>query len=82
MTFLDKLKERTSQVHAALEDAITGERVSNEVREERMNICLSCEHLFRPTMNCKKCGCFTKVKTWLPSQHCPVGKWLAVELKE
>ena len=79
MSFLDKLKERTAQVQAALSDATSGERVSPEIREERLNICLSCEHLFHPTMSCKKCGCFTKAKTWLPSQKCPVGKWLPIE---
>lgn len=79
MSFLEKLKERTAQMQAAMGDAITGDRVSPEVREERFNICRSCEHLFHPTMNCKKCGCFTAAKTWLPRQKCPVDKWLPAE---
>jgi hypothetical protein len=45
------------------------------IREERMNICNSCEHLFKPTTTCKKCGCFMKLKTYLPTQKCPLNKW-------
>jgi len=80
MSFLDKLKERTKQVHEALEDAVSGEKVSPEIREERYNTCLSCEHLFQPTQSCKKCGCFVRVKTWLPSQYCPIRKWEAITI--
>lgn len=80
MSFLAKLKERTEQVHAALDDAFSGEKVSPEIREERYNICLSCEHLFQPTQSCKKCGCFVKAKTWLPSQYCPIHKWEAITI--
>jgi len=81
MAFLDKLKERTKQVREALADAVEGNRVTPEIREFRYSTCRSCEHLFSVTESCKKCGCFVGAKTWLPSQSCPIGKWLPVEIK-
>ena len=43
--------------------------------EERLAICKGCDRLFKPTMTCKECGCFMKVKTHMKSQKCPIGKW-------
>jgi hypothetical protein len=37
-------------------DEITKEAV------DKMKICLQCEHFFKPTKQCKKCGCFMPVK--------------------
>ena len=37
--------------------------------------CQACEHFFKPTGTCKKCGCFMNVKTKLKAAKCPVGKW-------
>ena len=49
--------------------------VTTKIRKERLNICKSCEYyLF--TGNCKKCGCFMRVKATLSFMECPVGKWL------
>ena len=50
-------------------DEITKEAV------DKMKICLQCEHFFKPTKQCKKCGCFMPVKVRIPRLHCPVGKW-------
>lgn len=73
MNFLKKLSEKTTeQIKSVVEDYI---KVPSEVKEERLNICLDCEDLFRPTKTCKLCGCFMDVKTWLPTQKCPVDKW-------
>lgn len=52
--------------------------VSKDVHMARVRTCVSCEHLFRPTLTCRKCGCFMAVKTRLPSASCPLAKWLAV----
>lgn len=82
MSFLDKLKERTKQIKAAIGDAAAVRRVDEDIRNHRLEICTGCEHLFQATHQCKKCGCFVKAKTWLPSQVCPVGKWPAVDTKE
>lgn len=46
-----------------------------ELYETRLNFCSSCEHLYKPTFSCKKCGCFMKAKAKLPDNKCPVGKW-------
>ena len=42
---------------------------------DRMKECLQCEHFFKPTRQCKKCGCFMPVKVRLKGSSCPVGKW-------
>tara|TARA_B100000029_G_scaffold487250_1_gene542607 strand:+ start:2369 stop:2578 length:210 start_codon:yes stop_codon:yes gene_type:complete len=46
-----------------------------KLSEERMEICNSCEFFFTPTGNCKKCGCFMKIKTKMKGLTCPIGKW-------
>src|SRR5262249_42295802 len=53
--------------------------VSEEVRQERLQICAGCEH--HTGMRCRLCSCFTSAKTRLPHQECPIHKWPAVQLK-
>ena len=43
--------------------------------QERFDICKECPELFTPTAQCKKCGCFMKLKVVIPNQKCPLGKW-------
>ena len=43
--------------------------------DARWNECQGCEHFISATSQCKKCGCFMKVKTKLATASCPVGKW-------
>ena len=43
--------------------------------EARFSECQSCEHFIKPTSQCKKCGCFMKVKTRIATARCPIGKW-------
>tara|TARA_B100001939_G_C16815420_1_gene561920 strand:+ start:73 stop:246 length:174 start_codon:yes stop_codon:yes gene_type:complete len=43
--------------------------------QERFDICKECPELFTPTAQCKKCGCFMKLKVVIPNQKCPIGKW-------
>ena len=50
-------------------------RVSKEVLDERLAICQSCEFFIKLTKQCKKCGCFMRLKGALPHSECPVGKW-------
>lgn len=54
---------------------ISGPKTSPEIQEQRMAICTSCPHLYKPTTTCRKCGCFMAIKTWLPRQSCPIKKW-------
>ena len=51
------------------------EKVSDEIKESRMSICLSCPELLQTTKQCKKCGCFMQLKTQLKLSKCPIGKW-------
>lgn len=58
-------------------DVINAEtrQVDQSTADERYEVCLGCEHLFKPTRQCKKCGCFMQIKTRLAEASCPVGKW-------
>ena len=48
---------------------------SDVVIEERIAICESCEFYIKSTTNCKKCGCFMKIKTKFDGMSCPIEKW-------
>jgi hypothetical protein len=48
--------------------------VSQEVRNQRLNICKSCEK-FNKISFCSVCNCFMPVKTWLLVSDCPIKKW-------
>jgi tetratricopeptide (TPR) repeat protein len=47
--------------------------VSAETRQRRLQICAACPH--HTGIRCRLCGCFTHVKTWMPHEACPIGKW-------
>jgi tetratricopeptide (TPR) repeat protein len=40
---------------------------------QRLQTCGQCEH--HTGLRCRICGCFTKVKAWMPHESCPIGKW-------
>jgi hypothetical protein len=63
------LKNRLEELRDAIKP------LSEEERNVRYDICLSCEHLTQLTAQCKKCGCFMKAKTYIPGTECPIGKW-------
>ena len=48
---------------------------SMQIRLERASHCQKCEHYFRPTKQCKQCGCLVNLKVTLANTSCPVGKW-------
>lgn len=78
MTMINKLKEKMEQVRDLAEDSavkMLKYRVSDEVQQYRYDICQGCEKLYKKTDTCKVCGCFMKVKTWMPFQECPLKKW-------
>jgi hypothetical protein len=54
---------------------MTTEEAEKPFHEIRLNICKACPRLFKPTMQCKECGCFMRIKTRMKSQSCPIGKW-------
>lgn len=49
--------------------------VDEQVSNNRMDICIECPELIKITNQCKKCGCFMKLKTQIESSKCPLGKW-------
>lgn len=50
-------------------------RSQEELAAYRLEICKLCPY-FRPvTQQCKKCGCFMKLKTTLQRAACPIGHW-------
>lgn len=42
---------------------------------EKLKICIVCEHFDHDSKKCKKCGCYMPAKTLLPWVRCPAGKW-------
>lgn len=46
-----------------------------ETSNARFDICLQCPELIKLSGQCKKCGCFMKLKTKLEIAKCPIGKW-------
>ena len=46
-----------------------------DIIDKRFSMCQDCEHFIKPTSQCKKCGCFMKVKTKVATARCPIGKW-------
>lgn len=57
-------------------------RASEELYDERLEICMSCEHLVSLTKQCSLCKCFMVQKTKLANASCPVGKWYGVKIGE
>jgi hypothetical protein len=49
--------------------------IDKSASDQRMSICLRCEHLIKLTNQCKECGCFMNLKTKLQNAKCPIGKW-------
>jgi hypothetical protein len=43
--------------------------------KKRLDICLNCDRLFKPTVQCKECGCFMTLKTKIAHATCPLNKW-------
>lgn len=73
--FLDRFKNRLSEVAEENYEKFKHFMVPEEVQEERVSICKTCEYYFEPTQQCKKCGCFVKLKARIAPFACPVKKW-------
>ena len=45
--------------------------------QARLAECHACEHFIKATSQCKKCGCFMKIKTKIATAKCPLDppKW-------
>lgn len=76
MSFLDKIKQRTEQVR----ETLLQQMATPELKQERIDICNSCEHLIKVTSQCSKCGCFVHAKASLFVTKCPLNKWPLVNV--
>ena len=76
-----KLAEKAKQTADATKEYLenTNIKVSDEIREERFNICKSCEEFHKTTEFCRVCGCYMPAKTWIASTSCPIKKWVKIE---
>lgn len=50
-------------------------KANEHLSETRFSICEECPELIKFTSQCKKCGCFMKMKVKLQQATCPLGKW-------
>jgi hypothetical protein len=50
-------------------------RSQDDIIQSRLDICKTCEFYRERTNQCRKCGCFMKLKTRLEHARCPIGKW-------
>lgn len=50
-------------------------KVTDIMAFNRLSICQQCPELIKSTAQCKKCGCFMKLKTKLEAASCPLHKW-------
>jgi hypothetical protein len=72
------IEQAVSLGKAVVGHAVDGFRnVSDEVYNERMEICESCEH-FTEQKTCKLCTCHMQTKCQWASSECPIKKWLRV----
>jgi len=81
---LDKLKNKVQSIQNSIDEfgQTTGLKLSEEQRNQRLDICKTCQYFFKPTTTCMKCGCFMAVKTYIPRVSCPVGKWTSIIKQE
>ena len=49
--------------------------VTDEVYNDRLNICKECVYYFRPTGSCKVCLCFMSIKARISMMECPQKYW-------
>jgi hypothetical protein len=49
--------------------------VSDEVYEERLNVCRTCEWYDESQNRCRHCGCFLREKARYSIDSCPIKKW-------
>jgi hypothetical protein len=67
-----KKKDRTPKPWDLLKSA---NHTTEEISNERFEICLGCDRFIHATKQCKECGCFMNLKTRLREATCPLDKW-------
>lgn len=56
--------------------------VSDDIKQQRLNICSLCEHHDYIMNRCKECGCFLNAKVIFAGNSCPIGKWDIVKQED
>ena len=80
LNFLDKAKSFTNSVYKFTKSGF--HRVSQEQKQERLNICESCDKMNKDNKTCNECGCYLDIKTGWATESCPLGKWSALPILE
>jgi len=69
--------DRESDDVTPLDLLFSSNYTTREKRNERLDICKGCDRITFATRQCKECGCFMALKTWLKEAECPIGKWIS-----
>ncbi len=77
----DKLKSKIAKRANEMSQLMERPAAPAEVREQRLNICKSCENL-RANDTCKLCNCFMPAKVWISASSCPDKKWTSFTARE
>ena len=85
MTFIEKLKEKAEIIARNVAESQLMERIGilpapTEIATERITLCNSCDSLYKPTNQCKHCGCFVVAKVQFAASSCPINKWPAFKI--
>lgn len=57
--------------------ASTGQVIaSQEVQQQRREVCYACEYYDAEQHRCKDCGCMLSVKISMSANSCPKNKWI------
>jgi hypothetical protein len=70
-----RAKNAVGAVARVAKAAVTGGKILSSNPTERQAICLACQHYAVESGTCRQCGCFTKAKTILETETCPLGHW-------
>lgn len=49
--------------------------IDKKLGKKRIEVCKKCDRFFKPTQQCKECGCFMFIKTKIIKANCPLDKW-------
>lgn len=47
--------------------------INEELGKQRTKVCRNCVNY--DNGRCKECGCFIDLKTRVPQEECPIGRW-------
>jgi len=50
-------------------------KTSTRNYQNRLDVCKKCKHFRKSTNQCKKCGCFMRIKAAIAFTKCPIDKW-------